>query len=366
MLDLGYQHEVGGGWTTKYNVTYNDFDFGDTEISSEDILGEVTIEGSVGEDVRLLFGTTYEDHEVVFEENLITLQQALVDSKQLFSLYAQSDYQAMGWLKLVGGLQYNKPHDLSGSVSPRVGMIGNFDSGWGFKLLYGEAFRTSTFVERSIIVPGVITGNPNLLPEEIATTEAQIFRQRNRYRFGLTYYHSKMTDLIERIGFPIEFDNSGEISFDGLELEGRVLLAKGLDLAGSVTYQENENDLGVEGTTLTPNVMAKLGLMYDVGRGYSLGLYDSYFGEPTQVRELVAVVSEVNAPVESFHLVTLNATLDLGRLSGKQDLAGWSLQMFVDNLLDEDIHYPDINGLRVNSVPIRPGRGVFAGIKVDF
>jgi hypothetical protein len=40
--------------------------------------------------------------------------------------------------------------------------------------------------------------------------------------------------------------------------------------------------------------------------------------------------------------------------------------MFVDNLLDEDIHYPDINGLRVNSVPIRPGRGVFAGIKVDF
>lgn len=59
----------------------------------------------------------------------------------------------------------------------------------------------------------------------------------------------------------------------------------------------------------------------------------------------------MNAPVESFHLVTLNATLDLGRLSGKQDLAGWSLQMFVDNLLDEDIHYPDINGLSAKSLP---------------
>lgn len=367
MVDLGYQHRVGGGWMTRYNVTYNHFDMGDVAISSDDFLGEVTLEGSVGEDLRLLFGTTYEDQNVAFSENELAFQQALKDSKQLFSVYGQADYQASDWLKLVGGFQYNKPQDLSGRVSPRLGIIGNFENGWGFKLLYGEAFRTPTFVERSIIGPPIIFGNPNLLPEEIATSEAQVSRRRSRYQIALTYYHSKMTNLIERVGFPIEFiNNTGETTFDGLELEGRVLLAKGLELSGNVAYQENENDLGVKGTTLTPDLMAKLGFSYDAGKGYSLGLYDSYFGEPTQVHELVPLVPEVNAPAKAYHLVTLNATLDMGRFVGSGALAGWKLQIFVDNLLDEDIYYPDLNGLHVNSVPIRPGRGVFAAIKVDF
>jgi outer membrane receptor for ferrienterochelin and colicin len=364
MVDVGFLHRFGGNWNARYNLTYNDFDWSDIAIKSSDILGEVVLQGNAGEKVGLTFGTTYEHHNGTFEET--PLQQLVQVSKQLYSLYGQVDFKVADWMKVVGGLQYNDPRDLSSGFSPRFGVIGNFQTGWGFKLLHGEAFRSATFVERSIIAPGIISGNPGLVPEEIATSEAQLFYHQERFNIAATRYHSAMTDLIRRVGFPIQFENSGRISFDGYEVEGKALLSEHVTFSGNFTYQNNEDESGARNTTFTPSTMAKAGVTYDADTGLTLGLFDSYFGNPSQAREFVPNVPEVNPDATSYHLMTLNAVLDLNKIRGSSGNARWTIQMFVDNLLDQSIYFPDINAQQVNSFPIRPGRSIFGTVKVSF
>jgi outer membrane receptor for ferrienterochelin and colicin len=364
MVDVGFSHRFGSNWNARYNLTYNKFDWNDIAIRSDDILGEFLLQGTVGDKVGVLLGTTYEDHNGTFEAT--ALQQFVEVSKQLYSLYGQVDYKVADWMKVVGGLQYNDPRDLSSGFSPRFGVIGNFRTGWGFKLLHGEAFRSATFVERSIVAPGIITGNPALEPEEMATSEAQLFYHHERFNVAVTRYHSVMTDLIERVGFPIQFENSGRISFDGYEVEGKALLGKHLTFSGNFTYQNNEDESGARNTTFTTNTMAKAGVMYDADNGFTLGLFDSYFGAPSQVHEFFPGVPDVNPEASSYHLMTLNAALDLNQVRGNPGSTRWTLQMFVDNLLDQSIYYPDINAQRVNSFPIRPGRSLFGTVKVTF
>ena len=364
-LDLGYEHGVGRGWKANYNLTYNEFDMGDVNITNDDLLGEVTFGGAVGEKVQLLVGGVYERHHVVFEDNELANQKYVNTSKKLYTLYGQADWDALDWLKLTLGFQYAKEPDLPSGTSPRLGAVGHFESGWGFKLLYGEAFRTATWVERAIDAPGIIVGNPELQPETIATAEAQVNHHGTRHSVALTYYHSTMEDLIKRVGFPIEFENLGEIVFDGVEAEGK-LIGDSYSLFGSVTYQTNEDENGVKNSTFTPEWMAKAGATFDVTSGFTLGVADSYFGDPTQVREVNPWVAEVNPEPQSYHLVTLNAMLDFNELTGKKGGTSWKLQVFFDNVLDEEIHFSDINSYHVNSFQIRSGRAVYARVTVGF
>jgi hypothetical protein len=149
-------------------------------------------------------------------------------------------------------------------------------------------------------------------------------------------------------------------------VEGRALLGKRLTFSGNFTYQSNEDESGAQNTTFTTGTMAKAGVTYNGDKGFTLGVYDSYFGNPTQVSELVPGVPEVNPEASSYHLMTLNAALDLNEVRGKHDGPRWTIQMFVDNLLDQSIYYPDINSQHVNSFPIRPGRSFFGTVKVSF
>jgi len=55
------------------------------------------------------------------------------------------------WLKLVAGMQMNKPEDIKNDFSPRLGAILNFNNHWGAKLLYGEAFRSGNGTERKFV-----------------------------------------------------------------------------------------------------------------------------------------------------------------------------------------------------------------------
>ena len=40
--------------------------------------------------------------------------------------------------------------------------------------------------------------------------------------------------------------------------------------------------------------------------------------------------------------------------------------VYVNNLLDEAIHYAEYTSVNVNSIPGRPGRALFAGVTVGF
>ena len=112
--------------------------------------------------------------------------------------------------------------------------------------------------------------------------------------------------------------------------------------------------------------MIKSGINYQSDKGYTIALYNSYFSEPTQVNEIVSTSAEVNPPAEDYNLLTANININANKVFG---LAGWpdtTLSLYGDNLLDEDIFFPDFNRQKTNSLPHHAGIGFYATATIRF
>jgi outer membrane receptor for ferrienterochelin and colicins len=366
-VDTGYEHEISDDWSANINATYNRVTFTDTGNSSRqysnDIITELMLTGKLADNVNLLLGANYENQDGK------TAGEARFYHAQSFGSYSQIDYKPVDWLKLVAGVQMNKPDGIKKDFSPRLAAIVNFNEHWGAKLMYGQAFRPGYAVETAIDLPGIIIGNYSLEPEKIATTEAQVYYHSNMFDGSVTAYHSETSDNIGRVaavGGGSTVDNLCKTSFQGIELEGKRRMGNGWQVQGSATYQTNETDHGEEDATFTPNLMAKLGVSYESQRGYTLGIFDNYFGAPTPVREVNPNVLENNPDPDSYHLVTANMVFDLPKLLDKKNLPPITASLYIDNVLDEDIYYPEYNRKNINSFPIHSGRAFYGKIQISF
>ena len=366
--DIGYSHKVFNDWEAQYNITtnileeLNQSEAGDTGYSN-DVRLEPLIRGPLfSKDLNLLFGGSYEIHD-----GKLNGGGKFVDT-EWFSGYGQASYKLFQPLTLVAGFQWNKPSGVEGDFSPRLSALYRINNDWGIKLLYGKAFRTAYASERALDL-GFLIGNPSLKPERIETTEAQLYYNSKGNFAALTFYHSEMEDIVTRqtiSGGAFQFVNSGEIDFNGIELEGKTNINNQLSLNGSVSWQENEDQLGANDTTFTPNWIGKLGVSYKPNTKYQFSLFDSYFGNPTQVSEINQTVSEVNRKPEDYHLLTANAIFNLNALLNLKTSSDYKFSLFIDNLLDENIDFPEFNRKNVNSLQIHSGRAAYGQLQIQF
>jgi len=361
LLDASYQQTLNNQWNADYHITFNALAL-DGDTSSYDVLVEPTLHGRLNSQVNLIVGGVFEDQNG-------DLNDSTSYASNWASLYTQVDYQIWDSLKLTAGIQTNKPEGLDKETSPRFALVSNFSDHWGTKLLYGEAFRSAYATER-FLASSRIVGDPNLRPEIISTYDAQLFYHSKRYYAAFTLFHSNIEDVIVRApqgGGLFKFSNQSELTFFGLELEGSANLTQTITATGSISYQTNEDNSGIKNITLSPNLMAKLGIAYaDHAAGYSIGVFDTFFDTPTLVREINASVTDVNPDPESYHLVTANLSIDLKKLLNNYSLPDISLALYLDNLLDEDIRYPEFIRQRINSIPIYSGRAGYTTLTIKF
>ncbi len=368
-IDVGYKHNITENWDVSANASYHHFrdkfilgnNIGDQLGDAVDYLAEITTQARLTEKLSFLAGGTYN-----LQDGTIKTGDLDYNSIHL-SAYMQADYWMFDWLKLIGGFQYNKPDEISGDFSPRLAAIANINKNWGVKLLYGQAFRQASPVERFIVAPGVV-GDPSLKPETIETFDAQIFYNGNRGSLAATYFRSEQQDLISRTGaLPQQIVNSGEVIYHGFELEGNLNMGHGFSFIGNISYQTNERNDGMDDVTYSPDWMVKTGLSYDSGHGYSLGIFNSYFAASTlQNIDINPGTAIVNPSAESFNLLSTNLMLNLGKFLNNPSLSTITLSLYGDNLLDEDIYFPSINRRDVNTLPHHEGRGLYGTIRVDF
>lgn len=370
-FNLGYEFELTDNWKIETNATYNKFFFVDLDLTTEGILAEVTCLGNISENADIVCGVIYSNED--FDSPPTPIQTDVFKSEQPISVYAQLDVAVSESVNIVGGLQYNKPVDAEDDISPRIALINTFNENWSLKIMHGEAFRSPNFLENYISSPGIISGNPDLDPETVTTSEIQLNYSGEQFNGSITYFYSEVRDLITRVGFPIVYENGGpygDVEFDGIELEGKLQLGHNFVLHGNATYQTNETEFGLEQSSFTPEVMAKVGISYASDRGILVGIYDSYFGDPTDSQDvvptLVSFIPEFNPEPEPYHLVTFNATFDLTQLMSLGGDKTISLNIFIDNLLDDDIHFPDLNSQHVNSYPLHSPRAYYVTLGVEF
>jgi outer membrane receptor protein involved in Fe transport len=364
-IDVGYHHAFSENWQADFNLSWQQTEsvlpVNTVPIISankaKNFLAELNTRFKVGMDAEVLLGGTYH-----YIDNEGSIEADAYNS----SFYSQLSFQTTDWLKLVAGFQYNKPENLSGEISPRFSAIAHFDEHWGVKLLYGEAFREASIVDKFVSVPA-LSGNPDLNPETIETFDAQLFYQSDKVYFAATYFHSKTDDLITRVpGTPVTFTNGEGITYQGLELESQWQLNEHVEVIGNVTYQTSQDDEGEHGVTYAPEWMAKFGIAYDTLAGMQLSVFNSYFAESALQNEDLNPVVSFNDSADSYHLLTANLNLNVGRLLNRSMFNDVTLSVYADNLLDEEILFPSINRTTVNSIPHHAGRGIYATIGIDF
>lgn len=367
-IDIGYEHDITDNWSASINGTYNwhTFEFpsvGKPVLSkSRGWLIEGTTHAELFEDFNITAGGTYD-----IIQGTILFGPAVEYDVYRLELYTQADYKPVNWLKLVAGLQWNRPENLKSDYSPRLAAIANLDDNWGIKILYGEAFRSAFGADAFIALPTFV-GNPALAPENIKTIDAQVFYESPQYQASLTVYDSEATDIHERettMGVSTTI-NGGTINFHGIELEGKAQITKSWSFMGSASWQENTKENGPDNSTFTPNIMIKAGMSYESDDGYTLSVFNSYFGKPTPVSDINPSVVERNKDANSYNLLTININVDVNKFIDWQQGPDIEFSLYGDNLLDEDIFFPDFNRMQGNTLPHHEGRGIYATFKVKY
>lgn len=389
-LDLGYKKQITSNWLAQANLTYNKFTQEYnlpvrgtpylTHLYENNILFEQTnFFNFIDNSLNFTFGGLVEYQEGGVRQN----QQPNTLAPYTFlkaSLYGEASYRLLDNLKLTAGGQWHYFENLGNSIiniggkdAPitgtigRLGLVYNITQSFGLKLLYSQAFRSAGAGERGAN-SALVLGNPTLHSEDIETTDAQVFFKHKDYQASLTAFRSRESNLIIRSSISgsnpvrLQYVNGGSAVFSGLEFESKATLFKDWHWQGAYTFQTNRDSNGQNNTTLVPNHIAKIGLSYDITPELQMSVFDTFFSKAKSFPTAL----QVNPPAASYHYLTVNGSYRLDELFGSRYAKHVTFSLYLDNLLDEKIYYPEFNRKLINTIPGTPGRSLFGELAIEF
>jgi len=405
LYDLGYSTDLNENWRMEANLTRNEenhsfyasnLDAGTRTLAlpttTEDTLAEMTFYGRLGPKSKILLGGVYQKLTGNNPRNLPFVTEGFSFDTSSMSAYAQFDFQPNRFYKLITGFQFNKPEGADSDIVPRVGGIFNFSPRLGMKVLFGEAFRSPTEFERQVKTQAQLGGNydpddctdftqpcesspSRLSPEAIETLDVQLFSKSQHSEFVATYYHSRETDLIRILPDPnydigVTSNIAAEHVFEGLELEGKLKPNNNLYLFGSYLNQSNELDTNalMETSTIAPSSMFKIGINYTY-RNVTASLFNAYYEAFDEIISETGPDGEpnplfLNPAPNDYNLASLRSAINFDTpLPAIQSL---SLELYINNLFDEEVWVPESLTRGVNTIPGVGERGYYGTVKARF
>jgi outer membrane receptor for ferrienterochelin and colicins len=364
--DLGYGLQVTGQWHMDFNVTYTRSTFKtdawpNTNRDSYEMVAEWSNFYNPNEKLGIVFGGLYNFFNGKEWGPDVTFTDA---NRYSIGAYAQINYSLLERMNIITGIQANKVEAIDLDVVPRLGLIWNPVDRINMKVLYSQAFRAPSINELSIDFPEML-GNPNLIPEKVSTLDLGINYQGEQIQTGINFFYSQQKDIIFQnrdmtvVTAPMYW-NGVEVEFMGVEFEGKYYINRKWFVTGSMLYQTNENQNDVKNVTPIANFGAKGGLSYE-SRGLTLSFFNVYQGDLDDQYK-----SELNVSPGAYSKLNLYARMhinDFFNLAMKKP--GISLFVQGDNLLDEEIWLPDWGLAPGKSIPVNPGRAVYAGLELS-
>ena len=214
----------------------------------------------------------------------------------------------------------------------------------------GTGFKPPTLAELFQNFPSFnFFGNPNLKPETSLGYDLgfeQILLEK-RVQFGATYFHNDIDNLITINDTGTSFQNVGRATTYGVESFLSYTPWEPLTLRADYTFLIAKDDITDQELLRRPKHKASLDAAWHVTEAALLSATLLYVGPWFDVNR-AGTVSGV--PANGYTLVNLAGSYDLGN--------GLTAYARIDNLLDR--HYQDPIGF------LRPGQGVFAGLRVAF
>lgn len=158
--------------------------------------------------------------------------------RDIASLYVQDLWDIRPDLRATLGVRYDHYDDFGATVNPRMGLVWQATPALAARISYGSAFRAPSFFEQHFKNNPAQQGNPDLEPEEIGTWEAGIHWRHGQAQAGVTLFRSRLRNLIDIPSGEMQFQNLGEATVHGMELEGRYRLGGGAELAATYSYAD--------------------------------------------------------------------------------------------------------------------------------
>jgi outer membrane receptor for ferrienterochelin and colicins len=363
--DLGYKLQVSDTWNMDFDVTYTRSTFDEsswpsTNRDSYELVGEWTNFYRLSDKTKVVFGGLY--NYVEGKEWGDPDPAHPFNDSHIYSLagYAQVDYQVSDMVKLIGGLQANKVEGLDVDINPRLGVLVNPTKNINIKALYSQAFRSPSLNELGLVHPAMM-GNPNLKPEKANTVDLGISYTEEKLYAEIDGFYSKMTNIIyqDRSGkYAVPtYDNIGEVTLNGIELEAKYYVSQKVFLTGSMLFQKSKDKSGAEDVTPIANFGAKAGISYRSANGVILSLFDIHQGSLDKIYS-----SQLNVSPGSYDILSLYFKLPLGHLFNLS--SGEEVAVFVqaDNLLNKEVWLPNWGLLPGTAMPYDQGRIVYIGL----
>jgi len=371
--NLGYTHKVSDTWDMDFNLTYVQSKLDGKALSERDgynLVGEWTNSLVLNDKTNLVIGGLYNINSGE-ETNrwpgleFFEIYDGTILSKgdvSSIAVYSQLDYQLKSNLKFIGGIQAIKVENIDLKLIPRGGLIWYPAEKINVKALYSEAFRAPSINEVNMNFGDILQGNPDLKPENVATIDFSVGYQGDQTNLAVNFFRSQMSDIIQLVydtSMTQHYQNNLDVLFTGVEFEAKYFVNKNLYLVGSALYQKSEND-DMENLSPIPDFGMKAGISYASEKGFSIGLFNIYQGEPDD-----KFVGELNPDQGSYNLMHLHSTFHLNKLlklKMKQDL---KLVLNVDNVLDKAHYAWDSGNVVGDAIPLIPGRKIYAGLNVN-
>ena len=377
-IDLGYEDALSDSWKHTINVTYNRLSVlnsivgSSNDAASNDALVEWAHYFKLAPRWKALAGLIY-TKQTGSGVDTTTSQVTIPNyNDDLWTMYAQLDYQPIDSLHLTAGGQAIKVPDNSLQFVPRLAAIFSFSPSLGVKALYSSAYRAPSEAERHLVLyqPNltVNVGNPDLSPETIGTMDLQVFYTSKVFQAAVTYFHSRELQLIDQVnlaGAP-KYINIGNNTTQGMELEGKLTPADQWSVQAALTYQGSITDNGLVDDGHIPNIMTKLGITYHWKLGVDIGVFDSFYESPKQVDNGHGLTHNVNPLLQYYNYLSANIVFAVNKLANLRNFPETEVQLFATNLFDEQIYYPEYVYGTINSFPGRPGRAVYGAVRMKF
>lgn len=363
----GVWRAAGGFATSIFGVSYSDT--GSDSINPVDRTQSVYSDGdrikydwrtifSVAPGVTATVGADYQN-ETLHSQSEYTIfmvpgifQQTIDADEWNKGVFGQVQAEVVENLVVAANIRHDENENFGGATTWRVAPSYYVAAtGTTFKASYGTAFKAPSLVDRFVDFPAFFfMANPNLRPEESegwdAGFEQALFNER--FRFGATYFHNDITDLIAGDpdkGFTTT-TNIGRATTEGVEVFVSANLTDSVRVRADYTFTDARDEKTGKVLKRRPQDKASVSVGWTPAERWLLTASLLYTGDSEDFDR--AFFSEITLP--SYTVVNVAAEY---ALNDNATLFGR-----IDNLFDK--HYQVPAGFDATGI------GGYAGVRFNY
>ncbi len=269
-------------------------------------------------------------------------------TRKISYLFVQDVWHINDDLELTAGARYDDYSDFGDTFNPRLALVWQTSEKLTTKLMYGQAFRAPSYQElfsaTSFALP-----NAALKPESSETVDLGFaYSATKDLHLNMNLFHFVQTDLIRAVGTPRQFQNVGDNTIHGIELEAQWQALEDFRIAANYTQRNHDNN---EYRSMDePEQEAYLRTDWSFLYNWNWNVQVNWIGE----RERVS--TDTRQPVDDYFIA--DTTLRY------VNSANWEFAASVRNLFDDDAR--EFTGASIpNDLPLAE-RNYYAEMRYKF